>query len=260
MSDCLSPSLTTSDQVSVEVIPIISIPGYSEIPAKDVCEKLKIKSHKDANLLTMAKEELYQAGFYKGVMAVGDFVGKTVFEAKDLVRQQLLDSGLALKYAEPEKEVMSRSGDRCVVALCDQWYLTYGDPSWRNEVKECVDRMTLYSEAIRTQMNLAVDWLNEWACSRTFGLGTHLPWDPQYVVDSLSDSTIYMAFYTIAHLLHGKGSLDGSVLGPYGITPDQMTSEVCTVTPCLSPCPSHPTPHHPASSLWLVAGLGPHLP
>ena len=25
---------------------------------------------------------------------------------------------------EPEKKVMSRSGDECVVALCDQWYVT----------------------------------------------------------------------------------------------------------------------------------------
>jgi leucyl-tRNA synthetase len=25
--------------------------------------------------------------------------------------------------------------------------------------------------------------------------------DPQYVIESLSDSTIYMAYYTVAHLL-----------------------------------------------------------
>jgi len=37
-----------------------------------------------------------------------------------------------------------------------------------------------------------VEWLHEWACSRSYGLGTNLPWDPQYVIESLSDSTIYM--------------------------------------------------------------------
>ena len=46
-------------------------------------------------------------------------------------------------------------------------------------------------------------WLKEWACSRPFGLGTQLPWDQQWVIESLSDSTIYMAYYTIAHHLHG---------------------------------------------------------
>jgi pentatricopeptide repeat protein len=30
----------------------------------------------------------------------------------------------ALLYTEPEKKVMSRSGDECVVALTDQWYIT----------------------------------------------------------------------------------------------------------------------------------------
>lgn len=47
-------------------------------------------------------------------------------------------------------------------------------------------------------------------CSRQFGLGTKLPWDPVWVIESLSDSTIYMAFYTIAHLLQGRDNLDGS--------------------------------------------------
>jgi leucyl-tRNA synthetase len=47
-------------------------------------------------------------------------------------------------------------------------------------------------------------WLKEWACSRPFGLGTQLPWDQQWVIESLSDSTIYMAYYTIAHHLHGR--------------------------------------------------------
>jgi hypothetical protein len=40
--------------------------------------------------------------------------------------------GHACVYYEPEGEVISRSGDVCVVALCDQWYLNYGmrEASW----------------------------------------------------------------------------------------------------------------------------------
>ena len=33
------------------------------------------------------------------------------------------------------------------------------------------------------------------------GLGTKLPWDPTWIIEPLSDSTIYMAYYTIAHHL-----------------------------------------------------------
>ena len=46
-----------------------------------------------------------------------------------------------------------------------------------------------------------VGWLREWGCSRAYGLGTYMPFDKRYVIESLSDSTIYMAYYTIAHYL-----------------------------------------------------------
>ena len=47
-------------------------------------------------------------------------------------------------------------------------------------------------------------------------LGTKIPWDEQYLVESLSDSTIYMAYYTVAHLLQG-GVFDGSKPGAANI-------------------------------------------
>ena len=53
--------------------------------------------------------------------------------------------------------------------------------------------------------------MKEW-----YDVGSRIPWDEQYLIESLSDSTIYMAYYTIAHLLHA-GSFDGSQLGPLGI-------------------------------------------
>jgi hypothetical protein len=59
-----------------------------------------------------------------------------------------------------------------------------------------------------------------------FGLGTQLPWDEQWVIESLSDSTIYMAYYTIAHLLQGPDNLDGGKGSPAGIKPEQMTDQV----------------------------------
>ena len=64
--------------------------------------------------------------------------------------------------------------------------------------------MELYSPITRTKFEIALGWLNQWSCSRTYGLGTRLPWDEQYLIESLSDSTIYMAFYSVAHLLQGN--------------------------------------------------------
>jgi leucyl-tRNA synthetase len=64
-------------------------------------------------------------------MLVGLFKGETVQAAKPKVQQLLVEQGLAFKYAEPENLVMSRSGDECVVALVDQWYIDYGESEWR---------------------------------------------------------------------------------------------------------------------------------
>ncbi len=58
-----------------------------------------------------------------------------VCDSKDKYRADLLESGAGIVYSEPDKLVISRSGDECVVALTDQWYLDYGEPGWLEEVK-----------------------------------------------------------------------------------------------------------------------------
>lgn len=124
-------------------------------------------------------------------------------EAKPIIKQKLLDEGAAIIYHEPEGEVISRSGDSCVVALRYQWMLNYGEEQWKNSVKEHIksNRFNPYTDKTRQEFELILDWLKEWGCSRTAGLGTKLPWDEQFIVESLSDSTIYMAYYTVAHML-----------------------------------------------------------
>ena len=71
-------------------------------------------------------------------------------------------------------------------------------------------------EECRHNFEYTLDWLCEHACSRSYGLGTRMPWDEQYLIESLSDSTIYMAYYTVAYLLQG-GVPNGSQLGPLNI-------------------------------------------
>lgn len=85
-------------------------------------------------------------------------------------------------------------------------YLTYGEPEWRARVERCLARMNLFSDEARHSFEHTLSWLNQWACSRSFGLGSRLPWDPEYLIESLSDSTIYMAYYTVAHFLQVRPS------------------------------------------------------
>merc|ERR1719312_2077294 len=206
-------------------VPIIDIPGFGDQAAVTVVDQLKIQSQNDRDKLAEAKEMVYLKGFYEGKMTVGDHVGKSVQDAKPLIRTQLISGGQAVVYQEPEKTVVSRSGDECVVSLCDQWYLDYSDEEWKAKAREAVAQMNTFSDEVKKNFNSTLEWLKEHACSRTFGLGSKLPWDESWLIESLSDSTIYMAYYTVAHLLQG-GTLTGTGTNALNITVDQMTPEV----------------------------------
>lgn len=161
-----------------EPIPIIDIEGMGDLSAKFAVEELKIDSHKDAKKLAEAKERCYQLGFSTGIMKVGP-VGVKVEHAKVQVKQEMNANGQAVNYYEPEKQVVSRTGDDCIVALCDQWLLNYGEESWKQKVVDWVksDNFETYNPKTQHEFELILDWLKEWGCSRTTGLGTLVPWD-----------------------------------------------------------------------------------
>ncbi|KAK3944994.1 leucine--tRNA ligase [Diplogelasinospora grovesii] len=219
-----------------QIYPIIDTPTYGDLCATVLVKELKITSPKDVKQLERAKELAYKEGYYQGTLKVGEYRGQTVEMAKPKIRQQLIDAGAAFPYCEPERKVISRSGDDCIVALMDQWYLDYGEESWKKAALEWVANadgkgMNTFHNETRHAFNGALNWLNQWACARSYGLGSKLPWDPQFLVESLSDSTIYMSYYTIAHILHKD--IFGKEKGAGGIAPEQMTDSVWDYVFCL---------------------------
>lgn len=77
--------------MNYQPISIISVPNYSELSAKTAYENFKIKSMNDKNKLVDAKAEVYLKGFYKGIMKVGTHQGKTVEQAKKLIKKELIE-------------------------------------------------------------------------------------------------------------------------------------------------------------------------
>ena len=128
--------------------------------------------------------------------------------------------------------------------------------------------MDTWTVETRNLFESTLAWLNQWACARTYGLGSKMPWDPQFMVESLSDSTIYMAYYTVAHLLHGKpltilpvrsdlirstgtgGDITGHTVGPLGVTAGQLTDEAWEYVFCNGPWPNpEPFPREKADAM-----------
>jgi len=123
---------------AIDPVPVISTPTYGDMTAPAIVKQLKIQSQKDVKQLAEAKEIAYKEGFYNGTMIIGEFAGEPVQVAKPKVRDAMIQAGLAFAYAEPEGLIISRSADECVVALMDQWYLDYGEESWKKQTEGSV--------------------------------------------------------------------------------------------------------------------------
>src|SRR5205807_4266913 len=158
--------------------------------------------------LEQATKEIYSKEFYCGKLKynAGRFAKKTVSEAKEEIKKWILASGDAdILYELNEAPVRCRCGAECVVKLlANQWFLNYSDREWKQKVHSWINEMKILPEEIRNELNNVVDWLRERACARQHGLGTKLPWDKNWIIESLSDSVIYMAYYILAKYVNEK--------------------------------------------------------
>ena len=152
--------------------------------------------------LKEATNELYKLEHAKGVMDkdTGVYQGLGVSEARDEIIKLLTNEGKGdILFEFAERPVICRCGTKCVVKILDdQWFLKYSDESWKEVTYQCLDDMNIIPEEVRANFKYYIGWLQDWACSRRIGLGTKLPWNKDWLIEPLSDSTIYMAYYTIA--------------------------------------------------------------
>ncbi|MCY4491332.1 MAG: leucine--tRNA ligase [Thaumarchaeota archaeon] len=186
-------------------ISIISVDGYGEFPAKDACEKFSIKDQDDPKL-DDATDEIYGKEFYGGTLkdACDKFAGTKVSESKDVIKEWLSQNEYSDILLEmTNSPVRCRCGAECVVKiLSNQWFLNYGDAKWKDMANVCLDEMGVLPQEIVGEFHHTVGWLRERACARQHGLGTRLPFDKDWIVESLSDSVIYMAYYTISRFVN----------------------------------------------------------
>ena len=199
----------------IRPVAIIETDGYGEIPAREAVEGSGITDQEDPRLEEISAE-VYSKEFYGGTLlgGTGRFAGMKVSEAKEAIREWLTGEGHARMMLELAGEVRCRCGARCVVKIfSDQWFLNYADAKWKEIGTRCLDGMEILPPEIRGEFHNVIGWLRERACARQRGLGTKLPWDPDWTVESLADSVVYMAYYIVARFVR-EGRLDGRNLPP----------------------------------------------
>ncbi|HJX55811.1 MAG TPA: leucine--tRNA ligase [Methanoregula sp.] len=183
----------------IKPIPLIKLEGYGEIPAQDIVEKNGITSQMDSRMDALT-QEIYSAEFSKGKL-FERYGGKPVRVARDEVAALMIEKyDSKIMYEFDTRPVVCRCGNKVKIKILhDQWFLKYSDPAWKQQVSDHLGDMALVPPEVRQEFDRTVDWLKDWACTRRVGLGTRFPWDTTQLIEPLSDSTIYMAYYTIAH-------------------------------------------------------------
>lgn len=201
----------------IQPVSMISVEGFGEFPALEVIDKLGVRDQCDPRA-EEATKLLYKKEFHSGVLKdiCGKYAGKRVQEVKEVLINDFKEGNIADAMYDLPEPVVCRCLTPCIVkVLEEQWFLKYSDPKWKEKVKEALQNATIYPETAVPWFLSTIDWLKEWPCARKSGLGTPLPWNKEWIIETLSDSTIYMAFYTIIKQIRQRR-----------ITPEQLTPPV----------------------------------
>ena len=201
----------------IKSISMIRVEGFGEHPAIELVERMGAKDQYDPKA-EEATKSLYKKEFHAGVLKdiCGEYSGRKVYEVKESLIQDFRQRGIADSMYDLPEPVVCRCLTPCMVkVLEDQWFLRYSDKAWKEKTKEALDQASIYPETARQWFLNIIDWLREWPCARKSGLGTPLPWSPGWIVETLSDSTVYMAFYTI-----------NKHITQHNIEAEQLTGEV----------------------------------
>jgi len=185
----------------IKLVQVLKLDGFGAFPAKEIVERMKIANQNDKKA-EEATSEIYKKEAHTGVMAVGEFAGMKGMDAKEKIKEALVGKGFAIPlYEISNGPIYSRYGGLVGVRIVkDQWFIDYGDEGWKAAARECLAKMSILPEKTRHEYEYTIEWLKQKACTRSSGLGTRFPFDETKMIEALSDSTIYMAFYTISHI------------------------------------------------------------
>jgi len=192
----------------IEPITIIDVKNFGTNPAKEVCDDLDIKSQTDTEKLDEATDIVYKKEFHTGYLneKCGKFVGIKVSDIKDQVKDELMLEDHAVIMREFSEEVICRCGEKVAIKkIPDQWFIKYSDLDLTEESKNQVYQMNIYPEEYKDELPGILDWFDDRACIRKGNwLGTEFPFKKGWIIEPISDSTLYPAYYIVSKYVNEK--------------------------------------------------------
>jgi leucyl-tRNA synthetase len=209
--------LTRQQIDSAVPISIISMDGYGEFPAKDVIDQMGIRMSGDPKLVD-AKKQVYKDGYHTGRMkeVCGKFAGLRVEDAKERMKAEMIGAGEAETFHDLSEEVVCRCGNPVMIKrVDDQWFINYADEDLTKRTSDHCRTMQINPVEYQNNVHTVLNWFRERACVRQGRwLGTKFPYDERWIIEAISDSTLYPLYYLISMYAN-----NGEIL------PEQMTEE-----------------------------------
>ncbi|MGM0405361.1 MAG: leucine--tRNA ligase [Thermoplasmatota archaeon] len=202
----------------IEPIAIIESDEWGINPAEKIIQEMEIESQQEEEKLEEATQRIYKAGFHTGTMleVCEDYAGMRVQEAKEMVKQDMIESGEADIMYDLSEEVVCRCGGKVVVGkIPDQWFIRYSDDELTENSKKHAESMNIKPQSYADNLPDTIEWFQDRSCARMGNwMGTEFPFDDRWVIEAIADSTLYPAYYIVA-----KHYNDGNVKA------EQMTEE-----------------------------------
>ncbi len=102
------------------------------------------------------------------------------------------------------EEVICRCGEKVMIKkIPDQWFLDYNKHNLTQKTKKYTEKMDIKPEEYQRNIKKALEWFGERPAARQGNwLGTQLPWDKKWIIEPISDSTLYPTFYIVSKFIN----------------------------------------------------------
>ncbi len=195
---------------SINPITIIKTDKYQGIPSQRSIEENK-------GDLEEAKNALYRIELSQGVMleSCGEISNLPVNDAREKIKYILFERGYGDYFYDFSEEVVCRCGSKVYIKrIDDQWFIKYSDKGLKAKAHTCARNMVIKPDFYSRNIHNIIDWYDDRACARKGRwLGTPLPQNKEWIIEPISDSTIYPAMYIISKYIN-KGIINTGQLIP----------------------------------------------